>query len=160
VEREFLVQRTLRRGFHFDSDFVFVISVFTFAVFHICGRLRSLISSALDAHQLEEKEQGFRKTLLDTCCSTCPVHFHATAAFHTHHHMQHSLTDRPPTFFANSLGLSSFGAILSSWLLMSLSTAVNPTSPFWRWPFFLFSNWLSCSHKFCSEAQGVSAVGG
>ena len=166
----------------------------------------------------KEKEQGFRKTLLDTCCSTCPVHFHATAAFHTHHHMQHSLTDRPPTFFANSLGLSSFGAILRSWLLMSLSTAVNPSSPFWRWPFFfrsphgyhaatsfarshwvslcqfigavffwgspplvafdvfvdsrqldqsllalavfLFSNWLSCSHKFCSEAQGVSAVGG
>ena len=56
MEREFLVQRTLRRGFHFDSDFVFVISVFTFAVFHICGRLRSVISPALDAHQLEKRK--------------------------------------------------------------------------------------------------------
>ena len=56
MEREFLVQRTLRRGSHFDSGFVFVISVFTFAVFHICGRLRSLISSALDAHQLEKRK--------------------------------------------------------------------------------------------------------
>ena len=68
----------------------------------------------------------------------------------------------PILTFSFSVGLcpyKSFGAALlrRRWVLSS--TAVNSTSPFWRWPFFLLSTSLPLCHKFCLGAQGASAGG-
>jgi len=66
------------------------------------------------------------------------------------------------SFVFAQLGLvpyRSFGAALLQWHWVPSSKAVNSTSPFWRWPFFLLSSMLPLCHKFCSGPQGVSAAG-